>query len=178
MEHWNVAVCDPRKNEGASLFLLNRSHTLVSVHSRIHFDPICLFRRLEKINFPFKYTEGLERIHFSILTGDAGGYYMDNKIWADVGRMQIEHVLDTFVHEIGHHVDEQEEVAPFLHAERLKKSKHLNETWSTHSDDEYLALGFSKFYSEDSTDRRHLREKNPVLYRAITALHSDYRQKG
>lgn len=178
MEHWNFAVCDPRKNEGARMFLLNRSRTLISVNRRLDFDPAQLFRRLEKIGFPFRFTEGLERIHFSILTGDAGGYYVDNMIWVDVSKKLQDHTLETFVHEVGHHVDEQEDVAPFLHKERLKKYRHLHETWSKHSDDEYLALGFGKFYSEDPADRRRLRAKNPLLYSAIRALHSDFSRKG
>jgi hypothetical protein len=178
MEHWNVAVCDPRKNDGASLYLMNRSETMVSVNRRVHFDPVKFFKKLEKIKFPVKYTVGLERIHFTILTGDAGGYYMDNKIWVDISRAQLDHTLQIFVHEVGHHVEEQEAISTFLHEERMKRSKHLHASFSERSDDEYLAIGFERYYSEDPADRRALRKKNPLLYKTIQRLHRDYRRKG
>ena len=176
MEHWNVALCDPAKNDGAKLFLLNRSKTLVSVHKRLRFDPIILFKRLEAVRFPVKYTEGLERIHFTIIPGTTAGYYIDNKIWVDVSQASIDSTMETFMHEVGHHVDEEECVAPFLHDERMKRSKHLHEIFSTRSDDEYLALGFEKFYSENPINKRELRKRNPLLYRTIQLLNRDYRK--
>jgi hypothetical protein len=178
MEKWDIAVCDPDKNEGAGWFLRNRSTTQVAVNKRVHFDPLVFFRRLEKIKFPLKYTEGLERIYFTVLTGDAGGYYMDNKIWVDISQNQIDFTVPIFVHEVGHHVEEQEAISTFLHEERMKKSKHLRAKFSEKSDDEYLALGFEKYYSETPEARSALRKSNPMLYQAIRYLHKEYRLKG
>ena len=178
MEHWNVATCDPEKNEGASLFLMNRSRTLVSVHRRLRFDPITLFKKMERLRFPLRYTNGLERIHFTVLTGDAVGYYMDNKIWVDVSQAHLWRHVPVFIHEVGHHVEDKEGIAEFLHEERMKKAKFLKEQFSSRTDDEYLALGFEKYYAEDAAHRRRLRQRNPLLYRTIQMLNREYRRKG
>jgi hypothetical protein len=178
MNHWNLAACDPAKNDGASWFLRNRSSTQVSVSKRTHFDPVKFFQRLDKIKFPLKYSEGLERISFTVLTGDAGGYYMDNRIWVDISQNQIDHVVEIFTHEIGHHVEEQEAISTFLHEERMKKAKHLHSKFSEKSDDEYMAIGFEKYYTEDPATRRELRKKNPLLYKTIQYLHREYHLKG
>ena len=179
MESWKIAVCDPRQNDGAQFFLLNRSKTPVKVHRRLHFDPQTLFRRLRDVRFPFKYTEGLEFINFTIIPSksDAVGYYLDNRIWIDVSQEGIDRVFSTFTHEIGHHVEENERVSQFLHEERLKKAKYLESTFSRRSDDEYLATGFEKFYHEDFEIRRQLKRMNPLLYRTIQTLHKSYKRK-
>lgn len=179
MEHWDVAACPPSRNDGARLFLLNRSNTLISVRKGLHYDPLELFKRLEKAKFPLKYTEGLERIHFTILHEEGiGGYYLDNKIWIDVSEDQIKHLVKTFTHEVGHHVDEQEEVASMLHEERIKKAKHLHATFSKRSDDEYLAIGFENYYGGTPAERRRMRLHNPLLYRTVRFLHREYRFRG
>ena len=178
MEKWSVAVCEPEKNDGASLFLMNRSKTLVSVHKRLKFDPLILFKKLERIKFPFKYTDKLERIYFTVLTGNAAGWYENDEIWIDVSQNQIDCVAEVFVHEVGHHIEEHESVASFLHEERMKKSKRFSNEFSEKSDDEYMALGFERYYDEDKSYRRALRKKNPLLYKTIQLLHRDYSQKG
>ena len=177
MEHWNYALCNPRDNDGAKLFLLNRSKTLVTVHKRLKYDPVQLFKRLESVNFPFRFTDGLEKIHFTIIPKSTAGYYVDNKIWVDVSQNGLDWAFETFIHEVGHHVDEEEAVASFLHDERLKRSKYMHEIFSKRSDDEYLATGFEWFYSENHERKRALRKRTPLLYRAIQMLHRDYHRK-
>ena len=179
MEKWNVAECDPKHNEGAQFFLMNRTKTLVKVNRRLHYDPQTLFSRLRDVRFPFKYTEGLDIINFTIIPSksDCVGYYFDSKIWIDVSQEGIDRVFSTFVHEIGHHVDDREgDVSQFLREERLKRAKHLHENFSRRSDDEYLATGFEKFYSEDFSERRLLKRMNPLLYHTIQVLHRDYKR--
>lgn len=179
MEHWDIAACPPSKNEGAGLFLLNRSNTLISIRKGLKFDPLPFFKQLEKLKFPLKYTDGLERIHFTILKeSGVGGFYLDNRIWVDVSKSQLDFTLQIFAHEIGHHVDDQEEVASMLHEERMKRAKHLRASWSKRSDEEYLALGFEKYYGGSPADRRRMRLRNPLLYRTIRFLHREYRFKG
>ena len=179
MEKWTVATCNPRQNDGAQFFLLNRSKTLVRVHKRLNYDPQLLFKRLRDVRFPFKYTEGLEMISFTLIPrkSDCVGYYLDNKIWIDISQEGIDRVLSTFTHEIGHHVDDSEGVSKFLREERLKRAKHLHEAFSRRSDDEYLATGFEKFYHENFDVRRELKKMNPLLYRTIRLLHKDYKRK-
>lgn len=180
MEKWSVAECDPRHNDGAQFVLLNRTRTLVKVHRRLHYDPQTLFARLRAVRFPFKYTEGLDFINFTIIPAksDCVGYYIDNKIWVDVSQSGIDRVFSTFTHEIGHHVDEREEdISQFLKEERQKCAKHLHEKGCFRKDDEYLATGFEKFYHEDFEVRRILKRMNPLLYRTIQLLHKDYKRK-
>lgn len=173
MESWNVAAC--RSHDGAELYLLNKSRTLVKVNKRLHFNPLPLLTRLESVRFPVKYTEGLDRIYFTVLTGDARGYYEDNKIWIDVSQNGIDEVLETFVHEVSHHMEDQENIAHGLHTERMKKQLKWKDKFSHKSDDEYMALGFEQFYSESLNTKKRLRKTNPVLYGTIRALHLEHR---
>lgn len=180
MENWKVAICDPHRNEGAQFFLLNNSKTLVKVNRRSRFDPQTLFKRLSDLRFPFKYTEGLDLIHFTFFQEryNAMGDYWDGKIRINISQSCIDSILETFMHEVGHHVDEKEgQISSFLKEERKKRAKHLHEKFSANNEDEYLATGFEKFYAEDFADRRQLRKNNPLLYRTIQMLHRDYKRK-
>lgn len=180
MENWKVAICDPRSNEGAQFFLMNRTRTFVKVNNRLHYDPQTLFKRLRDVRFPFKFTEGLECINFTIIPSksDCVGYYLDSKIWVDVSQAGIDRVFSTFTHEIGHHVDEKEgDISSFLKDERRKCAKHLHELGCSRKNDEYMATGFEKFYNEDFDIRRELKKRNPLLYRTIQTLHKDYKRK-
>jgi hypothetical protein len=178
MKYWNVAICDPKKNDGAGLFLVNKSETLVTVNNRLDFDPLALFAELDKLNFPMSYTEGLEHIHFSKLRGNLCGYYDDNKIYVHVSKVSSVNTLQTFIHEVAHHVEEKEGIASFLHEEKIKRSKYIDESFSSRKDDEYLALGFERYYSVDPQRRRELKKRNPLLYKTIQLLHRDYSLKG
>ena len=178
MERWRVAVCDPGKNDGARLFLRNRSETIVTVNRRLKFDPTFVFDGLERRSFPSRYAEGLERIHFSILPS-AGGYYEDGRIWVDVSPVGTSWVFENIIHEIGHHVDEQEGISSLMHGLPVGRRRfYLGERLSKNSHEEYFAIGFQKFYSDDPRDKERLRQRNPEMYRLIRKLHSEYHRKG
>lgn len=178
MERWNDALCRLRNG---SLHLANRSRTLVKVKRGIKFRPEELFLRLQDVGFPLAYADGLEVIRFTTLTGSNRGWYLDGEATIDVSRGGASCVLETFVHEVGHHVDEEEGASQGLDEERRKGARFLRSLGASdnarESEEEYLAAGFELFYSEDPKKRARLRARNPKLYRTIGRLDRQFRAR-
>lgn len=173
MEHWNVAAVKGGKKD-AQYVLLNKSTTRIRVNPRVHVDLGQIMSEIEKLGVPLKYSEGLEQINFSILTGDARGWWRGDEIWVDASRMYKEEAVTTLTHELGHHMDDREGLSDELHDERKKKGKSLGNKEARKDTEEYVAIGFEKFYSPDPRDRRHLRKRNPQLYNTIMKMHKKY----
>ena len=159
------------------LFLMNQSLTRVEVKRRLKFDPFPLFRDLDRAGFPFAFAEGIRTVRFTVMSQGNVGIYFDGRVWVDVSYAGFGEALETFIHEVAHHIDEQEEVSARLGEERKKRGKFLKSKHARRSDDEYLAVGFERYYSLDRKKRSLLRQQNPKLYRTIQRLHRRYSKK-
>jgi hypothetical protein len=176
MERWIAAVCQSRAEK--QYFLANRSRTLVKINRKLrNFSLEQLLLCLQELEFPLKYTDGLDRITFTTMTGPSRGYYEDDCIMIDVSRVSSDWVTSTFIHEVGHHVDEHEIASDGMELERKRRHQYLNDPYSKQDDSEYLAVGFEKFYSGDRSDRSRMRKYNPKLFRSIKRLHDQYKNR-
>ena len=178
MERWRTVVCDPRKNEGARLFLANSSKTIVLVNRRLTIDPREVFKKMEELGVPFRYTNGLKCINFTILKGPVGGYYYSDQIDIHASSETKDHLDRFLVHEVGHHVDDQEVASDGLESELKRHWRKLHVRISSKTEDEYLASGFEKFYAMGSAARKEMAKTNPKLYSTIMRLHRSYRSRG
>lgn len=176
MKKWMICACDPKRNYGAQFILLNKTCTRIKVNRRMKFDPGEFLSRLDNVGFPLSFTDGIEYVNFTVITDkfNAAGYYVDNNIMIDISSDDVDFALETFMHEVGHYVDENENISGVLQDERLRCAKHLEERFSSRTNAEYLAIGFEKFYSEKTGHRKALRKHNPMLYKNIMSLHRKY----
>jgi len=175
MEYWKVVARQRR----SPLRLLNRNKTAVYVSPRAtKFDLDGFLRRLEKVGFPLKYTRKLHTINFTILPGTRTfGQYEDGEVWVDVRKKhRIKTLVETFVHEIAHHLDLNDDLSSGLGHERHYRAAHIHRV-AKDSNEEYFARGFERYYSTDSRDRKDLKLFNPRLYKRIQWLHNKHRRK-
>lgn len=178
MERWSVAKC--RSRDGAKYYLANKSRTVITIAGRArNFDLERLLTQLREVGFPLRFTNGLQQINFSILEKGTFGEYVDDEIWVDVRKKhRFKTLVETFVHEVAHHVDctPVRTVSYELHNERKRRGQRIHNV-AQRSDDEYFARGFERFYSIDPQDKRDLRKNNPRLYREISRLHRRYKSR-
>lgn len=178
MESWSRKLVRCRSREGASYYLKNQNTTSVKISRKFRsFDILKIFKKLEEIEFPFRYTNGLVQINFTHLR-DYGEYF-DGVIWIDIRKgRRFKTLIETVIHEIAHHVDANKDnkYSCSLHKERKRRGKHVH-SFAKHSDEEYFARGFERFYSMNPQDKIKLKKNNPQLYRSISALHERYRSK-
>lgn len=175
MEHWKVVARQKR----SPLWLLNRNRTAVYVSPRAtKFDLDEFLTRLEKVKFPLKYTRRLHTINFTILPGTRTfGQYEDGEVWVDVRKKhRMKTLVETFVHEIAHHLDFDDGLSDGLGRERCYRAVHIHRV-ARDSNEEYFARGFERYYSTDKRDRKDLKLFNPRLYKRIHWLHRKYRSK-
>jgi hypothetical protein len=176
MENWTLVS---RRNRGGPQFYLNnRSKTLVWLgHGAKSFDPHALFAKLEEVKFPLKYIKGMKKITFKTLKKTYFGEYWDGEIWIDSRKKhRMSTLVDTFVHEVAHFLDEEYYLSHRLTAERKRKGKAVH-TYAMKSDEEYFARGFERFYSLNPDKKKKLKKRNPELYKKIAALHRHHRSK-
>lgn len=182
MEHWNLAVCRTRRGE--QYYLTNRARTLVKINRHLrHFDPLEVFVRLQELGVPETFTRGLNEIYFTVLRGKSVGWHFDDQIIVDVSsQWTLDEIVKTLIHELGHHVDEQDNISRIGHLteERLTRGAKLEElkrfrTNALDDDEEYLASGFEQFYAGGREGRSHLRRSNPKLYHTISRIDRIYR---
>ena len=178
MERWRVARC--RSRGGARYFLANRGRTQIAITRRSkNFDILKLMEALQKVGFPLRYMRGLEQINFTIMPKNTYGEYGLDEIWVDIRKKRrLRTLLETFVHEVAHHVDYMRKTTldHALHQERKRRGQHIHRL-AKQDDEEYFARGFERFYSLDPGKRATLKRKNPRLYRVINRLHREHRRK-
>ena len=177
MERWQLLKPKSRKKSGHRL--ANSSRTKVVINKRLCVNIDWVLKQLEERDFPFAYIEGLKEINFTIIPerSRAMGYYFQDKIVLDARPVCFEEIIESLIHEVAHHVENREAVSSILREERLSSYKHLQLSFSSRNNDEYLALGFERFYSQDPKHREMLEEKNPQLYCMIMLLHLSYSAK-
>jgi hypothetical protein len=175
MERWKVAS---RRKHGP-LILRNRCKTLVWVNPNVShgFDLDLFLKRLEQVRFPLRYTKGLSQINFTILGKKYFGLYEDGEIWIDTKKKRrAKTIIETFVHEVAHHLDFDEDLSNGLSHERKRRGMHVHSI-ARDSDEEYFARGFERYYSTDPRDKADLRKLNPRLYKRIDRLHQKYKRR-
>jgi Mlc titration factor MtfA (ptsG expression regulator) len=92
-------------------------------------------------------------------------------------KRQMRMYVETFIHEVAHHIDSEDDYSQALSEERRKKGSHIGHLEAQRNNAEYFARGFERFYSPDVGDKKKLRKKNPKLYKTIQKLHRQYSAK-
>lgn len=128
--------------------------------------------RMEELGVPAGYTRELEEIYFTRLHGDAGDYF-DGRIRISVDSKTWDIADKVLVHELGHHVDDMEDVTSDESLAHEKKTRgcYMPDGYARKNVGEYLACGFEIYYCGSKQDKRNLKKKNPVLYATIRRLH-------
>ena len=166
MQGWNIA-----DNGDGTFILLNGSDTIIKKHKQVPVSCIVeLMSKLEEIQFPIIYTDGLKEIYFTYLKSKLEGEYLQE----GVVRIGCNNALkpkmhQIFIHEVGHHVDAE---GGFSDDERLrgewsKKSGSFVHVDIKNDPGEYWAIGFERWYT---TDLFALKD-HPVLCGLISNLH-------
>lgn len=179
MESWNV---EPTGITDEPYYFRNSSQTIISFSKRTSFDISILLVKMEERGVPFAYTEKLKELRFTILKGSIVGNYGKGLIHLSPqgwGPGSDESMCQTFIHELGHHIDEQEAISSDLKIIKEKKTcaKHLPDSYGTKNIDEYIAVGFEVFYFGSNKDKKKLRKKNKHLYKRIMQAHRKYRNR-
>jgi hypothetical protein len=175
MESWNVAVC--KRDPEVDYYLLNRDRTPIKFTTRVPFNMGKFLAVLEDIGFPLKYTNGIESIRFRRIKSYYGYYWGDNIDMGVLPRRSMRIYVETFIHEIAHHIDSEEDLSDSLDDERRRRGKHIGHVEARRNNSEYFARGFEKFYSRNPKDKFRLRKRNPRLYRTIRMIHRKYAAK-
>lgn len=175
MERWNSST--RRSRDPRRYFVRNRTRTLIEISKRVSVSLEDLLVKLQDIGFPLDYVSELKRIKFTVLSRQILGYYVDGEIMINAPLCGSESLLTTLVHEVGHFLDDQEELSRDLTDERKRCHKYLRDKSARFDNFEYFAVGFERFYSLDREQRRTLRKRNPKLYRAILSVHKRHRSK-
>lgn len=182
MERWSLVEC--RTEDGLDRYLDNPGQTEVKAPRWL--DVQAVFRKIEEVGLPLRFTEGLVRIRFTRLAKETGLYVDDadgenGEVIVDVSRRRprrLSTIVAIIVHEVGHHLDFRQKwsVSARLTDERERTGRLLCKAIKK-DDTEYLARGFEWFYSPDPRRRQALRRRHPRLYRAILGLHRRRRNR-
>lgn len=176
MERWKLI--HRRNRGGAQFYIDNRAKTLIwkSPTSKT-FDIFTLFQKLEEVGFPVRFMNKIKRVNFQRLRCKAFGEYYDGELWIDTRRKhRLSTVVDTFVHEVAHNLDEEYDFSNNLTEERKQKGSRIHRI-AGESDDEYFARGFERFYSINANKKAALKKRNPKLYKRIAAIHRKFQSK-
>ncbi len=170
---WNAVEGPKQRNYS----LLNASYTTVRFNKRVKVDLVPLLVRMEELGVPLSFTEGLEEIYFTYLRG-GHGYYLDGKIRMSCSPESVVCLDRTLVHELGHHVDEIEDLSnrQAIIDEKRLASRFMSDTYARKDVAEYVAVGFEMFYLGTPEQRAKMRKCNPKLYLAIQKIHRIYRR--
>ena len=172
MSEWPFTIGD------ASGCLSNRWSTELRFSRRAVVDTLALFDRMEELGVPFAYADELEEVYFTLLPGKHGDYF-PCKIRLSTSRDSLSMLDRTFIHELGHHIDNVEELSerPSLVEEKRTQAKFMSDTYARTDVGEYVAVGFEVYYLGTRRERAQMREMNPKLYRTVADMHRKYRKR-
>lgn len=166
---------DITPNNDATYTLDNGSETIVRLHSGLCIDMVLdMFLKLDEASFPIEYSYGLQEIYFTYLKDNLDGDYCPSgKIRVSCVRSQRDSAHETLIHEIAHHVDQEE---------CMTDDNSLITEWRENSDgfihvdihkepSEYVAIGFEKFYVSNHSSGNITKESHPVLWGRINEIH-------
>ena len=162
---------------GNEYCLRNPSRTLVRVNRRADVDLSWFFSVLEDIGLPIAFTRELEEINFTWIKKQ-GGDYLDGKIRVTPITDQAL-MAKIFVHELGHHVDEQEALfeRDSLIEEKKDRGHLMDDKYAQKNMFEYIACGFEVFYCGTPLERKRMKKNNPKLWNVISWIHRKYKNR-
>ena len=163
---WNVI-----ENDDGTLILLNSSQTLIRFHSQVSRNvAIELMSKMEELEFPHQYTKGLKEIYFTFLKSNLEGDYDNDGAIRIACNKKFKLIHETFIHEVGHHVDALEDVSndPDLIAEWRLKSGSFFHADMRRDPSEYFAIGFERYHTGGNiTSKSH-----PYLWFKVNEIHN------
>lgn len=167
---WNVL-----EHPDGHYVLLNSDETVVRKSGAAKVDIVDVLSQLEELKVPPGYTRGLEEIYFTRHLVGAVGTHEGNVIRVTANMLKVK----VLIHELGHHVDDLEDVSldGHLASERKLRGEMLDDAYGQKNDSEYLCVGFEVFYAGNVADKNRLRRNNPLLYRTIQRLHDRYQKR-
>lgn len=177
-ESWDV---EPTDDPSAPFFFRNASQTVVTVSRRVRFDFSYLLVRMEHVGLPTAYLDKVREVRLTMLPRDYGRYQA-GRIVLDAfgwGPGPLETVCQTFIHELGHHIDWEEAISddPAVVKEKRTRYRFLPDPAGARKNvGEYVAVGFEVFYMGSAADKKRMREKNPKLWDRIRKAHRKYRR--
>lgn len=176
MESWNVITC---KDPDGDFVLLNKSRTLIRFSLRVQPDIAVLMSEMEEAGVPFTFTEGVKKIYFTHLPDGTHGDYNSGNIRLSCGHISRETYASTLVHELAHHLDEEEDISgrESIIVEKRKKARFMTDKYARKNIGEYIAVGFEVYYFGTRIERAKMRKRNPRLYNVIKYLHRKYRSR-
>jgi hypothetical protein len=135
--------------------------------------------KMEEARIPFSYTEGVEQIYFTLLRGRTHGDYSDGTIRLSCGHESRDTYASTLVHELAHHLDEEEDISgrDSIIIEKRSQARHLSDNYAQKNIGEYVAVGFEVYYFGSRDEKIRMRRKNPRLWNVIKYIHRKYRSK-
>lgn len=168
MASWNVAWVKAKE-----YMLMNGDSTPVRLSPSSKPDVSWLMSRMEELGIPIAYTKDLEEIYFTKLPGGDHGDYCAGRIRMSADKKTCPIMDKVFVHELAHHVDDQEDVTSDekLIQEKKRAAKYMADTYAKKNVGEYLAVGFEVYYLGTEQEKKKMRKRNPRLYRTIGDLH-------
>lgn len=106
------------------------------------------------------------------------GDYCDGRIRLSCSSFYWEEIVRTLIHEIGHHVDDMEDISSEenLQEEFDQVGKTMFYQVGRKNVGEYLAVGFEIFYSGNKAEKRLLKDKHPALWKAVGKVHRRFRR--
>lgn len=154
--------------------LNNSTRTTIRKHKQVEFSFVeDVISKLNEINFPLKYSEGIKEIYFTYLKSYLEGDYCEGHIRIACNNAYKHKIYLTLVHEIGHHIDFKE---------GIYKNKKIVEEWNKKKNSfvhinidkepsEYVAIGFEKFYC----NKKYLQKHHLALYNVIKNTEKKYK---
>lgn len=174
MESWNVVVVEGSEED---FLLLNKTNTAFKFNKRINPEISTLMSKMEEAGVPLAYTEDVTEVYFTYIISPIHGDYTDGKIRMSYNEGSLPLLERTFVHELGHHVDDSEGLSDDedIKKEKRTRAKHLNERNVIRADvGEYIAVGFEHFYFGTKEQKDSLKKHNPKLFKALKSIHKKY----
>lgn len=158
---WNVI------SNGDGLVLLNGEDTIVRGNKMVKDELIVeILLNVEEMGVPIELTKGLKEIYFTYLKGNLEATYLDGKIIVSCNRKHVKEAHLSFIHELGHHIDEREAFTDM--EELVNEWTSLSGTFEEYHVDiakdngleEYFAIGFEAYYSGliDLSEHKFLRK--------------------
>lgn len=149
------------------IFLIKNTNVLTTKHKNISFDFIkYIFEKLNFFNVPLSYSFCVNKIHFTYLKHNLQGDYCENTKNIRIAcnnKYSLKEIALTFIHELGHHVDYLTGMTKsnFLYKEYFRRANLFKHPDIKHHPGEYFAIGFEKFYFNQSLNK-HVKLKKTI----------------
>ena len=173
MRTWNIIDGDD-----GTYVLLNGSDTVIRKHKNISFTVmIGLLSKMEELDVPIAYTDGIKEIYLTYLKGKLEGDLKrkERKIRIGCNNAFLNTLHETLIHELGHHVDDREDISD--RNDFVREWKKLSGSFAQYDmqsqPDEYFAHAFTEYY----VNRRGMAQRYPLMYRYSKQIHDKYSKK-